>query len=79
MNVHFLHSLYCSFALSRSRILIRRNPLSSFISHYFQEQIEWAVDAGADFIIGETYGDHAEAMVALECIKTYGKGIYPYV
>ena len=25
-------------------------------------------------MIAETYGDLAEAMVALECIKTYGKG-----
>ena len=42
--------------------------------HELQEQIEWAVEAKADFMIAETYGDLAEALVALECIKTYGKG-----
>ena len=42
--------------------------------YQLQEQIEWAVEARADFMIAETYGDLAEAMVALECIKTYGKG-----
>ncbi|XP_072036076.1 betaine--homocysteine S-methyltransferase 1-like [Amphiura filiformis] len=41
----------------------------------FKEQIEWAVDAGADFIIGETFGAYEEASLALECIKKYGKGL----
>ena len=41
---------------------------------YFQEQIEWAVEEGADFILGETYGWAGEAMAALECIKKYGNG-----
>ncbi|KAI8520851.1 hypothetical protein Bbelb_006050 [Branchiostoma belcheri] len=41
----------------------------------FKEQIEWAVEEGADFIVGETYGFLGEAMLALECIKDYGKGL----
>ncbi|ELU10764.1 hypothetical protein CAPTEDRAFT_200197 [Capitella teleta] len=41
----------------------------------FKEQIEWAVEEGADYIIGETYRDNGEAMLALECIKKYGKGL----
>eukprot|EP00058_Branchiostoma_floridae_P013384 XP_002598872.1 hypothetical protein BRAFLDRAFT_90102 [Branchiostoma floridae] len=39
------------------------------------EQIEWAVEEGADFIVGETFGFLGEAMLALECIKEYGKGL----
>jgi betaine-homocysteine S-methyltransferase len=31
----------------------------------FDEQIEWAVDAGVDFIVGETYTHGAEALLAL--------------
>lgn len=41
----------------------------------FKEQIEWAVDAKADFMIAETFAELEEAMCALECIKTYGKGM----
>ena len=41
-----------------------------------QEQVEWAVQEGADFIIGETYMDYQEAKLALDCIKQYGKGNY---
>ena len=39
-----------------------------------KEQIQWAVKGGADFIVGETYGEFGEAMLALECIKEYGNG-----
>ena len=42
---------------------------------HLQEQIEWAVEAKADFMIAETLSDLEEAMCALESIKTYGKGI----
>ncbi|KAK6171118.1 hypothetical protein SNE40_019374 [Patella caerulea] len=41
----------------------------------FKEQIEWAVEYGADLIIAETFLDYGEAEVALDCIKQYGKGI----
>jgi len=41
----------------------------------FKEQIEWAVDAGVDFIVGETFSELGEAKLALECIKKYGKGV----
>jgi betaine-homocysteine S-methyltransferase len=39
----------------------------------FEEQVGWAVDAGADFIIGETFGWLAEALIALEEIARSGK------
>ncbi|OWF39507.1 Betaine--homocysteine S-methyltransferase 1 [Mizuhopecten yessoensis] len=40
---------------------------------FFQEQIEWAVAGGADYIVAETFNDVGEALLALECIKEYGK------
>lgn len=41
----------------------------------FKEQIEWAVEENADFIIGETFNDFGEAMLALKSIKEFGKGL----
>ena len=35
----------------------------------FEEQVGWAVDAGVDFIIGETFSWAEEALIALEVIK----------
>lgn len=39
----------------------------------FEEQVGWAVDAGADFIIGETFSWGEEALIALDVIKAAGK------
>ncbi|XP_069101733.1 betaine--homocysteine S-methyltransferase 1-like [Argopecten irradians] len=39
----------------------------------FKEQIEWAVAGGADFIVAETFHSVGEALLALQCIKQYGK------
>ena len=39
----------------------------------FDEQIGWAVDAGVDFIVGETYSWGSEALIALESIRRSGK------
>jgi betaine-homocysteine S-methyltransferase len=38
----------------------------------FEEQVGWAVEAGADFIIGETYSWGEEALMALDVIKKTG-------
>src|SRR3954447_8105759 len=38
----------------------------------FDEQVGWAVDAGADFIIGETFSWAGEAIAATEVIKAAG-------
>lgn len=35
----------------------------------FEEQVGWAVDAGVDFIIGETFSYGEEALIALDVIK----------
>ena len=39
----------------------------------FDEQIEWAMDAGVDFIVGETYSWGGEALLALDAIRRSGK------
>ena len=39
-----------------------------------QEQVEWAIDEGADFIVAETFGEFGEAKLALESIKNVKKG-----
>jgi betaine-homocysteine S-methyltransferase len=38
----------------------------------FEEQVGWAVDAGADFVIAETFSYAEEARMALEAIKAAG-------
>jgi methionine synthase I (cobalamin-dependent) len=38
----------------------------------FEEQVAWAVDAGVDFIIGETFSWGAEALLATEVIRESG-------
>jgi betaine-homocysteine S-methyltransferase len=38
----------------------------------FEEQVGWAVEAGVDFIIGETFSYAEEAMIGLEVIKQTG-------
>ena len=38
----------------------------------FAEQVQWAVEEGADFIIAETFSHLGEAMIALDAIKQAG-------
>ncbi|HEX9753534.1 MAG TPA: homocysteine S-methyltransferase family protein [Methyloceanibacter sp.] len=38
----------------------------------FEEQVAWAVDAGVDYVIGETFGYVEEALVALDVILSIG-------
>lgn len=38
----------------------------------FEEQVAWAVDAGVDFVIGETFSWLGEALLATEAIKATG-------
>jgi len=41
-----------------------------------QEQVVWAVQGGADYIIGETHSSVGEAEIALKVIKDFGQGVY---
>ena len=38
----------------------------------FEEQVGWAVDAGVDFVIGETFSWAEEALIALDAIREAG-------
>lgn len=42
------------------------------VREMFDEQVGWAVDEGADFIIAETFSYGAEAILALEAIRSAG-------
>jgi len=42
------------------------------VRQMFEEQVGWAVEAGVDFIIGETYAFAEEALIATEVIKSSG-------
>ncbi|MBV9800782.1 MAG: homocysteine S-methyltransferase family protein [Solirubrobacterales bacterium] len=44
----------------------------SVVRSMFEEQVGWAVEAGADFIIGETFSWAQEALLALEVIRETG-------
>jgi betaine-homocysteine S-methyltransferase len=39
----------------------------------FEEQVQWAVDAGVDFIIAETFSYAQEALIATDVVKKAGK------
>jgi betaine-homocysteine S-methyltransferase len=39
----------------------------------FEEQVGWAVEAGVDYVIGETFSYAQEALIALDVIKRAGK------
>ncbi|XP_041462175.1 betaine--homocysteine S-methyltransferase 1-like [Lytechinus variegatus] len=45
------------------------------VKNMFKEQILWAVEEGADFIVAETFGIFEEAMIALKAIKEFGSGL----
>jgi betaine-homocysteine S-methyltransferase len=39
----------------------------------FEEQVQWAVDAGVDFVIGETFSYAQEALIATDVVKKAGR------
>ncbi|KAL8584382.1 hypothetical protein ACOMHN_032002 [Nucella lapillus] len=41
----------------------------------FKEQVEWAVQERADFIVAETFSELGEAKLALEAIQKYSQGL----
>ncbi|CAH1799361.1 unnamed protein product [Owenia fusiformis] len=62
--------------LSNSCVYNPKDPETIEVTrNMFKEQIEWAVEGGADFIVAETYGMYAEAKLALDCILEYGNGL----
>jgi methionine synthase I (cobalamin-dependent) len=55
--------------LSNSNIFMADDRSRSAVRAMFEEQVGWAVEAGVDFIIGETFSWAEEASIALEEIK----------
>lgn len=49
--------------------------MANKITDMFREQIEWAVEEKADYIIGETFDAYGEAKLALDAIQKYGAGL----
>ncbi len=45
---------------------------SAEVRGMFEEQVGWAVDAGVDFVIAETYSYGQEALIGLEVVKEAG-------
>ena len=58
--------------LSNTNIFMADDASRSAVRAMFEEQVGWAVDAGVDFIIGETFSWAEEASIALEEIKRAG-------
>jgi len=46
-----------------------RSHDDQYVRPMFEEQVSWAVQAGADFVIGETFQFAGEALTALEVIR----------
>ncbi|MDP8977279.1 MAG: homocysteine S-methyltransferase family protein [Actinomycetota bacterium] len=56
--------------LSNTNVFEPDDPSSvHLVRQMFDEQLGWAVDAGVDYVIGETFSHAEEALVALELIK----------
>ena len=44
---------------------------ASKVRPMFEEQVRWAKEEGVDYVIGETFTDSREAIIALEVIKSF--------
>jgi betaine-homocysteine S-methyltransferase len=60
--------------LSESWMYDHREPVrsESAVRPMFEEQVRWAKEEGADFIIAETFDHAGEALIALDVIKQSG-------
>ncbi len=58
--------------LSNTNVYLPNDTASKEVRAMFDEQVGWAVDAGVDFIIAETFSYTAEAILAVEAIKATG-------
>lgn len=60
--------------LSNTWLYDMQDPLQSekVVRPMFEEQIDWSMDEGVDFFIGETFSHLGEALIALKVIKEAG-------
>jgi methionine synthase I (cobalamin-dependent) len=55
--------------LCNTNIFSPDEPSRASVRAMFDEQVEWIVEAGADFVIAETFSYGEEALIALEAIQ----------
>jgi betaine-homocysteine S-methyltransferase len=58
--------------ISNTNIFFPDDEARREVRAMFDEQVAWAVDAGVDYVIGETFSWAEEALLALEAIKGTG-------
>src|SRR4051794_17129265 len=58
--------------LSNTNVVLDDDAARRSVRAMFDEQVAWATDAGADFLIGETFSTAEEALIALEAMRESG-------
>lgn len=58
--------------VSNTNVFVGDDASRGAVRAMFEEQVAWAVDAGVDFIIGETFSWGEEALIALDVIRETG-------
>jgi betaine-homocysteine S-methyltransferase len=58
--------------ICNTNVFVADDESRQAVRSMFEEQVGWAVDAGVDFVIGETFTWGEEALIALETIKAAG-------
>lgn len=58
--------------LSNTNIFLPEDDSRRQVRSMFEEQVDWAKEAGVDFVIAETFTHYDEAAIALEVIKEAG-------
>jgi betaine-homocysteine S-methyltransferase len=59
--------------ICNTNVFVGDEPSRATVRAMFEEQVGWAVEAGVDYIIGETFSWGEEALIALDVIKQAGK------
>src|SRR5439155_5357374 len=58
--------------ISKTNVFLGDDETRKTVREMFEEQIGWAVDAGVDFIVGETFSWGEEALIQLDAIRQTG-------
>src|SRR6266545_14389 len=58
--------------LSNTNVFVAEDASRKTVRAIFEEQLGWAVEAGVDFVIGETFSWGEEALIALNAMRETG-------
>jgi methionine synthase I (cobalamin-dependent) len=58
--------------ICNTNVFLPQDDSRNAVREMFEEQVAWAVEAGVDYIVGETFTWGEEALLALEVIKATG-------